>query len=675
MAKTDDSHVDNHLVPQEEDARTFVAAATADLRSAFSGERKLSAKEIHELVSRLAETPLLAGEAHATRCDVLLDGLRCFYYLGSPTEALPHFPAVRRWAEADSRIASLARLLSLEGICLADRGDLVRALHAYAQAIPLAQQSGDMSLPSNATGNCAAALLYAGLYDEAERGFHHAIQLAPTLPHDSNDLRVGIAHLHNISLCQYNKGSFAAAAEWAAAAIHAAAPEPRTTAERHHLLASHKQHVMASLALGDLPSARIQLEKLQSLTQGDGGLNSPRSNVQVLLAQGAYAVRDGRAEEGLRDIAEAIRLAAHMPPMAWAAYDVMVKAHQYLGNNAEAAQYLRAMMESRRGHAERRVATVVNAHLAQLGSAFATPQSAPTPVDGNGDGDGGAGQRELQQKQLPLFRARMAAVERLAVSAKLIDDADGQSPYRVARLSRLIAEEAGMSLDYAATLEATALSYDIGKLALPGHILAKSAPLTGPERNVAEQHAAIGEDMLRRTGIEGADLAAEIARSHHERWDGQGYPDRLAGEAIPVSARIVGLADAFDALTHARPYKSAWSINAALAEIHALKGLYYDPSLTDALLRVIARLRAEANSQIPLADGASHIDAILGEGSLASMYYAARATLAKSLGLACRGFVNAANGCLAARQVGEMRFVAPGQHAVIQNRPLLSGNK
>ena len=137
--------------------------------------------------------------------------------------------------------------------------------------------------------------------------------------------------------------------------------------------------------------------------------------------------------------------------------------------------------------------------------------------------------------------------------------------------------------------------HDMGKLQIPDAILNKPGPLTDEEFEVIKLHTVYGEDLVRRTleGLVGNDeltVACNIVRSHHERWDGKGYPDGLAGEAIPVEARAMALADVFDALTHERCYKKAFSIEEAIRIIEEGRGTQFDPEMTDVF---VARRRTE----------------------------------------------------------------------------------
>ena len=133
-----------------------------------------------------------------------------------------------------------------------------------------------------------------------------------------------------------------------------------------------------------------------------------------------------------------------------------------------------------------------------------------------------------------------------------------------------------------------ALLHDVGKVGIPDSILLKAGPLSGEEFDVVKTHAEIGRSILAgsRSGILRA--AEEIAAFHHEWWDGSGYPYGLVGEEIPLAARIVALADVFDALSHSRPYKPAWPRAEALAEVRRLRGVQFDPAVVDAFEHIEA---------------------------------------------------------------------------------------
>ena len=181
-------------------------------------------------------------------------------------------------------------------------------------------------------------------------------------------------------------------------------------------------------------------------------------------------------------------------------------------------------------------------------------------------------------------------LSRLARAIEFRDAGTSSHLERMARVASLIAEALGLPEDEVKTIEAAAPLHDMGKIAIPDSVLMKAGQLTEEEQAIMRRHPRIGYELLADSPNRFIQAGALIALRHHERWDGSGYPDGLAGEAIPLEARIVAVADVFDALISRRPYKEAWSIDAALAYLYAQRGRLFDPACVDALLRVRERL-------------------------------------------------------------------------------------
>ena len=189
-------------------------------------------------------------------------------------------------------------------------------------------------------------------------------------------------------------------------------------------------------------------------------------------------------------------------------------------------------------------------------------------------------------KALDVARGREAEiVTRLARAAELRDRETGQHLERMSRYSEKIARALGLDSEFCDRLRIAAPMHDIGKIGIPDSILLKEGPLTPAERQEMQKHAQRGGEILERSTSELIRLAGEIAISHHERWDGSGYPFRLAGEAIPIAGRITSLADVFDALTSVRPYKAAWTPDEASSYILAERGRHFDPACVDAMMK------------------------------------------------------------------------------------------
>ena len=189
-----------------------------------------------------------------------------------------------------------------------------------------------------------------------------------------------------------------------------------------------------------------------------------------------------------------------------------------------------------------------------------------------------------------LAQAQIDILERLARVAEYREDETGQHTKRVGLLSAMLAQLIERPAHEVDLMRVAASLHDIGKIGVPDHILTKPGKLTEPEFNVMKSHTLIGGEILGGSRFAVLQLASQIALSHHERWDGKGYPRGLAGELIPLPGRITALADVFDALTHPRPYKDAWSLERAIATFEKQAGSHFDPALVTTFLSL---LRAE----------------------------------------------------------------------------------
>jgi putative two-component system response regulator len=194
----------------------------------------------------------------------------------------------------------------------------------------------------------------------------------------------------------------------------------------------------------------------------------------------------------------------------------------------------------------------------------------------------------VQERTQLLAQAEIEAVECLALAAEYRDDDTGQHAQRVGHMTALLAARLGIDPGQAASLRRAAPLHDVGKIGIPDRILLKPGKLTPDEFAAMQQHTIIGAKILSRHHTRTMQIAATVALSHHERWDGSGYPHRLAGTEIPLAGRLVGIADVFDALTHERPYKRAWSVCEALAEITRGAGRQFDPDAASAFTDLIA---------------------------------------------------------------------------------------
>jgi putative two-component system response regulator len=183
---------------------------------------------------------------------------------------------------------------------------------------------------------------------------------------------------------------------------------------------------------------------------------------------------------------------------------------------------------------------------------------------------------------LELEQTRLESLERLARLAEYRDDATYEHPARVGRTAALLAETLGLAKEVVEAIRRAAPLHDVGKVGVPDRILLKPSRLTAAEFELMKSHTLIGAEILAGSSWPVLQLAEEIAISHHERWDGTGYPDGRLEDEIPMSGRIVIVADNFDALTHSRPYAAAWDSDKAAAEIRRQSGQHFDPDVVEA---------------------------------------------------------------------------------------------
>jgi HD-GYP domain-containing protein (c-di-GMP phosphodiesterase class II) len=264
----------------------------------------------------------------------------------------------------------------------------------------------------------------------------------------------------------------------------------------------------------------------------------------ALAARPDVIVAIGAAEAELRDLLDPLELRSGPPLIAATALDPPS------GKTATAVR-LRALLD--RAALDRRVRDVESALAAQTV----------------------ARRRDLESARIEMLR-------RLALAAEYRDDNTPEHMERVAALAARLGRQLGLSELAITHIRHAAPLHDVGKIAIPDSILLKPGRLSAAEFEVVKTHAEAGARVLAEGESELLEVAESIARSHHERWDGTGYPDALAGADIPLVGRLVHVADVFDVLVHERPYKEAFSVEDAAAEIEGGAGTQFDPEVVEA---------------------------------------------------------------------------------------------
>jgi putative two-component system response regulator len=199
-------------------------------------------------------------------------------------------------------------------------------------------------------------------------------------------------------------------------------------------------------------------------------------------------------------------------------------------------------------------------------------------------------EEKVRQRTQQLRETQLEIVRRLGRAAEYRDNVTGMHVIRMSHYCAELARAIGWDDEACEMLLHASPMHDIGKIGIPDRILLKEGKLTPEEWEVMKSHATIGAELLSGSTSPLMHMAMEIALSHHEKWDGSGYPNGLKGEQIPIVGRIVALCDVFDALTTERPYKRAWSVEEVIAEIDRQSGRHFDPNLVEAFKSILPKI-------------------------------------------------------------------------------------
>lgn len=358
------------------------------------------------------------------------------------------------------------------------------------------------------------------------------------------------------------------------------------------------------LELGQVDAAKAHTTAAKAFAAAS---HSQRAELSAAIAEGLCEVFARKSDIGLSRLQSALQQARVMKVTLRDALIAMVKAQDVAGNPQLALIHLRELLAVTRRLQQERALAHHRMHLQSLGS----DGSDGAYIDFNSDS-------RVRRERV---RAQLALLQRQAIAAELIEDPSGEHIFRVGKLSALLGAELGLDDDTCFMLEMSARLHDIGKIGIPEAIIAKRGKINPDQRALVQTHANIGAELLSQSGLPHIQMAVDVARHHHEKWDGSGYPDGLAMEAIPEVARIVALADAFDAMTHDRPYRPALSFETAIGEIEAAAGTKFDPGMTETFIALVRKLRAEHED----------LDAFLGAEAQESPFIRARKKIAEAL--------------------------------------------
>jgi HD-GYP domain-containing protein (c-di-GMP phosphodiesterase class II) len=502
-----------------------------------------------------------------------------YILMGEPTEARERLERVLRLRLALNDLSGQAVALINLGNVLNDSSDYSNSLDRLIQAHQILQNLNNPDLECKCLINIGETHLLMEQPDQAIVFFEQAAHLSRLHQHQFNEILslIKLAETHNV-LKQHKK-----AKELAQICLRQA-----RQAHQHYLETSILAlHGAIHLALSETEEAQdyYGLALIQAEATNDG-----EAHFEALIGLGQTSLVLQDPKRAIRYLEEALELAERMQKKREAA-----KAHQHLSAALEMAGQATQALEHFKTHHqlereilnEDTVRKTKNMTM-QLDLERSRHEAETYRLRTQVFEEANAMLEEkVLERTRELEEARIEVVMRLAVAAEYRDDHTGQHTFRVGHTSALIARRLGVPDNEVETLRMAARLHDIGKIGIPDLIMLKPAKLSVEEFDRIKTHTTIGAQILSGGKTPLLRMAETIALTHHERWDGKGYPHGLSGEDIPLIGRIVSVADVFDALTSARPYKHAWSAAEARVEIEAKSGTQFDPQVVTAFTQLL----------------------------------------------------------------------------------------
>jgi putative two-component system response regulator len=500
---------------------------------------------------------------------------------GRSAEALPLLERAIDLASGAQHKSDLRRAYSVYGALSSDAGFPARGIECAIRAIEIATELGDDKGIVAAQSNLTVALCMMGLYRES---IDVAIQAQARYGEDDRfRIEIGAVQTNMVNACialqMFERG--AQESEKSAKAFGL----PRDSAGIFRRLVCETNWLKCAIGLKQKDTARARLDMVRGLATA---FKTPRTDLNRELAESAYAIYDGDLTIAVAKLLKLLETSKAMPTLYRDNLVLLVRAYEKAHDHTGVLIYLGKLVEFLAKSQVDNVKRALDALKVRV----------QTPLPGKDDvqdliaaiqRDGQLPRKDADVPE-PMYRD---AYERLAVTAELREDTWGKHAYRVGRLTYLLAQELGYGHRFCEEIELAARLHDIGKLGIPDGLLLKPGKLTPAEFAIIQRHTMIGAQLLSLCPNPAFRMAEVIAVGHHEKWDGSGYPNALQGEAIPEAARIAALADVYDALTHVRAYKHAWTHAEAIGYILSASGTHFEPRMVDAFVRIVEKKRTK----------------------------------------------------------------------------------
>lgn len=510
---------------------------------------------------------------------ILLDVAAAHVAKARTQEAIPLAERAMDLAHDHQLKPELRRAYNYYSAMSTDAGVPARGVEFALRAAVLAHELNDQVNVASAFANMTAALYSMGLYREAISVALRVIKRFKSNPNCTPFLAVARTNLASSALALQH---FSLSAESAKEACELMGL-PRDAHGVLNRIIAEGTWLKSAIGLKDdeLIAARLQL--IRGLTDA---YKSPRLQLSRDLAEAAYEIYAGNLTVAVAKLLELLKHSKAIPGLYRDNLALLVRAYEKGNDHAGALLYLGELVE----FLGKTQVTAVARQLEVIRERIQTPMPGKDDVRAVIMAIQKTPSAHREEVEVPegLYRD---AMERLAVSAELREDTLGRHAYRVGKLTGLLANSLGFGHKYVADIDLAARLHDIGKLGIPDGLLMKPGKLTDAEFSVMRRHTTIGAQILQQCTHPAFRLAEQIALNHHEKWDGTGYPKGLKGDEIPEVARIAALADVYDALTHVRSYKHAWSHAEAVIEIERTSGTHFEPRMVTAFIGLVNHLR------------------------------------------------------------------------------------
>ena len=524
-------------------ARTIAA----ELRAPTGGRTQL----VGDLGTRLLSMP--DDVVDPARIGNLLELGQLAYFDGRSEQGLAAVKRAAALARRADDLPLLRKALTYESALHMDLGDLPTVLESSAGSIELSRRVGERNTEATQWSNLSAFFVGIGNWREAHRTAERALALQPTAAGAMNNaaeacLELGLLR-HGLAYTQR------------------AVEMSRGQNQLQHIVTTAHAEANWALLLMEAGAVALAREHIDAALRAADASRSMRARQPAMVADALHCALVGDVDRGLPLLEAAARYLEFQSGAADGrrfATRAQRKIHLVTGNAAAFQACLQADID------QRLRALHESVHIARrLGPSSAVDAAATTD-------------------------APARVLVRFGMLATLIEETSGEHSVRTSRLAELVAADFGCSEETRDDVALAGLMHDIGKLAVPSYLLAKEDRHTPAELAAFEQHPELGARLLEHEAFKARPPVVSAVRYHHERYDGQGFPSRLRKRAIPIEARIVGIAEAFDEMIHTNPrHRDPWSVRRALEEMLRQRGKRFDPQLTDVLVERVRWLQRE----------------------------------------------------------------------------------